>query len=154
MCGGCRVKLVEINKDNWLKTVLLTTNEDGKATVVEKFVASNALSIVQSIYETGWNVRGIQLDGKIIGFTMYGLDEDTKNYWICRLMIDYTQQRKGYGRKVIQLILDEMKQLHDCRSIYLSTEPDNEVAIKLYESFGFQKTGKMNEGEAEFVLKL
>ncbi|MEK4085128.1 GNAT family N-acetyltransferase [Psychrobacillus sp. FSL K6-1415] len=148
------MKLVEINKDNWLKTVLLTTNEDGKATVVEKFVASNALSIVQSIYETGWNVRGIQLDGKIIGFTMYGLDEDTKNYWICRLMIDYTQQGKGYGRKVIQLILDEMKQLHDCRSIYLSTEPDNEVAIKLYESFGFQKTGKMNEGEAEFVLNL
>lgn len=154
MCGGCRMKLVEINKDNWLKTVLLTTNEDGKATVVEKFVASNALSIVQSIYETGWNVRGIELDGKIIGFTMYGLDEDTKNYWICRLMIDYTQQGKGYGRKVIQLILDEMKQLHDCKSIYLSTEPDNEVAIKLYESFGFQKTGKMNEGEAEFVLKL
>lgn len=154
MCGGCRMKLVEINKDNWLKTVLLTTNEDGKATVVEKFVASNALSIVQSIYETGWNVRGIQLDGKIIGFTMYGLDEDTKNYWICRLMIDYTQQGKGYGGKVIQLILDEMKQLHDCRSIYLSTEPDNEVAIKLYESFGFHKTGKMNEGEAEFVLKL
>lgn len=154
MCGGCRMKLVEINKDNWLKTVLLTTNEDGKATVVEKFVASNALSIVQSIYETGWNVRGIELDGKIIGFTMYGLDEDTKNYWICRLMIDYTQQGKGYGRKVIQLILDEMKQLHDCRSIYLSTEPDNEVAIKLYESFGFHKTGKMNEGEAEFVLKL
>lgn len=154
MCGGCRMKLVEINKDNWLKTVLLTTNEDGKATVVEKFVASNALSIVQSIYETGWNVRGIELDDKIIGFTMYGLDEDTKNYWICRLMIDYTQQRKGYGRKVIQLILDEMKQLHDCKSIYLSTESDNEVAIKLYESFGFQKTGKMNEGEAEFVLNL
>lgn len=154
MCGGYRMKLVEINKDNWLKTVLLTTNEDGKATVVEKFVASNALSIVQSIYETGWNVRGIELDGKIIGFTMYGLDEDTKNYWICRLMIDYTQQGKGYGRKVIQLILDEMKQLHDCKSIYLSTEPDNEVAIKLYESFGFQKTGKMNEGEAEFVMKL
>ncbi|WP_427137354.1 GNAT family N-acetyltransferase [Psychrobacillus psychrodurans] len=148
------MKLVEINKDNWLKTVLLTTNEDGKATVVEKFVASNALSIVQSIYETGWNVRGIELDDKIIGFTMYGLDEDTKNYWICRLMIDYTQQRKGYGRKVTQLILDEMKQLHDCKSIYLSTEPDNEVAIKLYESFGFQKTGKMNEGEAEFVLNL
>lgn len=154
MYGGCRMKLVEINKDNWLKTVLLTTNEDGKATVVEKFVASNALSIVQSIYETGWNVRGIELDDKIIGFTMYGLDEDTKNYWICRLMIDYTQQRKGYGRKVTQLILDEMKQLHDCKSIYLSTEPDNEVAIKLYESFGFQKTGKMNEGEAEFVLNL
>ncbi|MFJ8066076.1 GNAT family N-acetyltransferase [Psychrobacillus sp. NPDC096426] len=148
------MKLVEINKDNWLRTVLLTTNEDGKATVIEKFVASNALSIVQSIYETGWIVRGIEVDDKTIGFTMYGLDEDTKNYWICRLMIDHTSQGKGYGREAIQLILDDMKQLEGCETIYLSTEPDNEVAIKLYESFGFQKTGNINEGEAEFVLKL
>jgi len=148
------MKLVEIDKDNWLRTVLLTTNEDGKATVIEKFVASNALSIVQSIYETGWNVRGIEVDDRIIGFTMYGLDEETKNYWICRLMIDYTCQGKGYGREVVQLILNEMKQLNDCHMIYLSTEPDNEKAVTLYESFGFQKTGKINEGEAEFVLKL
>ncbi|MFJ7827626.1 GNAT family N-acetyltransferase [Psychrobacillus sp. NPDC096623] len=148
------MKLVEINKDNWLHTVLLTTNLDGKATVVEKFVASNALSIVQSIYETGWIVRGIEVDGKIIGFTMYGLDEDTKNYWICRLMIDYTRQGKGYGKKAVQLVLDEMKQVDNCEMVYLSTEPDNEVAIKLYESFGFQKTGKINDGEVEFVLTI
>ncbi|MFF2755325.1 GNAT family N-acetyltransferase [Psychrobacillus sp. NPDC058041] len=148
------MKLVEINKDNWLRTVLLTTNEDGNATVVEKFVASNALSIAQSIYETGWIVRGIEVEDKTIGFAMYGLDEDTNNYWICRLMIDYTCQGKGYGREAVQLILDEMKQLDGCETIYLSTEPDNEVAIKLYESFGFQKTGKINDGEAEFVLKL
>ncbi|SDO03987.1 diamine N-acetyltransferase [Psychrobacillus sp. OK028] len=148
------MKLVEINKDNWLHTVLLTTNVDGKATVVEKFVASNALSIVQSNYETGWIVRGIEVDGKIIGFTMYGLDEETKNYWICRLMIDYTCQGKGYGKEAVQLVLDEMKQLDNCEVIYLSTEPNNEVAIKLYESFGFQKTGKINDGEAEFILTL
>lgn len=148
------MKLVEINKDNWLRTVLLTTNENGKATIVEKFVASNALSIVQSIYETGWIVKGVEVDDKIIGFTMYGLDEETKNYWICRLMIDYTCQGKGYGKEVVQLILDEMKQFDDCETVYLSTEPDNEVAIRLYESFGFQKTGKINDGEEEFILKL
>lgn len=154
MNGGLGMKLVEINKDNWLRTVLLTTNGDGKATVLEKFVASNALSIVQSIYETGWIIRGIEVEDKMIGFTMYGLDEDSKNYWICRLMIDHTYQGKGYGREAIQLVVNEMKQLNGCETIYLSTEPDNEVAIKLYESFGFQKTGKINEGEKEFVLKL
>ena len=117
----------------------MTTNKDGKATIVEKFVASNALSIVQSIYENGWIVRGIELDNKIIGFSMYGLDEDTKNYWICRLMIDYAFQGNGYGREAIQLILDEMKQLDGCETIYLSTEPDNEVAIKLYRKLRIPK---------------
>lgn len=148
------MKLVEINKDNWLKTVLLTTNKDGKGTVVEQFVASNALSIAQSVYETGWTVKGIEAEDKLIGFAMYGFDEDTANYWICRFMIDHKSQGKGYGRKAVELVLDELKQLDGCNSIYLSTEPDNEKAIKLYESLGFQKTGNINEGEAEFVLNL
>ena len=148
------MKLVEINKDNWLKTVLLTTNEDGKGTVVEKFVASNALSITQSVYETGWTIKGIEVEDKLIGFAMYGFDEETANYWICRFMIDHKSQGKGYGRKAVELVLDEMKQLDGCNSIYLSTEPENEIAIKLYESLGFQKTGNINEGEAEFVLKV
>lgn len=148
------MKLVEINKDNWLKTVLLTTNKDGKGTVVEQFVASNALSIAQSVYETGWTVKGIEAEDKLIGFAMYGFDEDTANYWICRFMIDHKSQGNGYGRKAVELVLDELKQLDGCNSIYLSTEPDNEKAIKLYESLGFQKTGNINEGEAEFVLNL
>lgn len=148
------MKLVEINEDNWRKIVFLSTNEDGKATIVEKFVASNALSIVQSVYETGWITRGIEVEDKLIGFTMYGLDEETSNYWLCRFMIDHQSQGKGYGRKAIELILNEIKQLDGCESIYLSTEPDNETAIKLYESLGFQKTGKINEGEAEFMLKI
>ncbi|MER2263473.1 MAG: GNAT family N-acetyltransferase [Psychrobacillus sp.] len=148
------MKLVEINKDNWLKTVLLTTNKDGKGTVVEQFVASNALSIAQSVYETGWTVKGIEAEDKLIGFAMYGFDEDTANYWICRFMIDHKSQGKGYGRKAVELVLEELKQLDGCNSIYLSTEPDNEKAIKLYESLGFQKTGNINEGEAEFVLNL
>lgn len=148
------MKLVEINEDNWRKIVFLSTNEDGKATIVEKFVASNALSIVQSVYETGWITRGIEVEDKLIGFTMYGLDEETSNYWLCRFMIDHQSQGKGYGRKAIELILNEIKQLDGCESIYLSTEPDNETAIKLYESLGFQKTGKLNEGEAEFMLKV
>lgn len=148
------MKLVEINDDNWRKIVFLSTNEDGKATIVEKFVASNALSIVQSVYETGWITRGIEVEDKLIGFTMYGLDEETSNYWLCRFMIDHQSQGKGYGRKAIELILNEIKQLDGCESIYLSTEPDNEAAIKLYESLGFQKTGKLNEGEAEFMLKV
>jgi len=148
------MKLVNITKDNWLKTVLLTTNKNGKATVIEEFVASNALSIVQSVFETGWITKGIEVEDKLIGFAMYGFDGETSNYWICRLMIDHTAQGKGYGKEAIGLILEEIKQMEGCDAIYLSTEPENEKAIKLYESFGFVKTGQINEGEAEMLLQL
>ena len=148
------MNLVDITKENWLKTVFLTTNENGHATITEKFVASNALSIVQSVFETGWTIKGIQVDDKLIGFTMYGFSEDLSKYEICRLMIDRRYQEKGYGKRAIGLIIDEMKRIEDCDAIYLSTEPDNELARKLYERFGFKETGEIIEGEVEYCLQL
>ncbi|QFG00251.1 hypothetical protein PB01_16335 [Psychrobacillus glaciei] len=70
------MKLIEITKGNWLKIVFLTTNENGGATITEKFGASNALSIVQSVFETWWITKGIQLGANLVGFTMYGYCED------------------------------------------------------------------------------
>lgn len=148
------MNLVDITKENWLKTVFLTTNENGHATITEKFVASNALSIVQSVFETGWTIKGIQVDDKLIGFTMYGFSEDFSKYEICRLMIDRRYQEKGYGTQAIGLIIDEMKRIEDCYAIYLSTEPENELARKLYERFGFKETGEIIEGEVEYCLEL
>ncbi|MEI4770255.1 GNAT family N-acetyltransferase [Psychrobacillus sp. FJAT-51614] len=148
------MNLVDITKENWLKIVFLTTNENGHATITEKFVASNALSIVQSMFESGWIIKGIQVDEKLIGFTMYGFSEDYSKYEICRLMIDRKYQEKGYGKKAIGMILEEMKKIEDCDAIYLSTEPENGIARKLYESFGFKETGEIIEGEVEYCLKL
>ncbi|WP_391117444.1 hypothetical protein [Psychrobacillus sp. L3] len=70
-----------------MKIVFLTTNENGRTTIAEKFVASNALSIVQSVFETGWITKGIQVGDNIVGFTMYGYCEDLSKYELCRFMI-------------------------------------------------------------------
>ena len=61
------MKLVDITKENWIKVIFLTTNQkvtiqgnrdpydvSDMPTLCEEFVASNALSIVQSVYENGW----------------------------------------------------------------------------------------------------
>lgn len=148
------MELVDITKENWLTTVFLTTNQNGHATITETFVASNALSIVQSMFETGWIIKGIQVDDKLVGFTMYGYSEDNLQYEICRFMIDAVYQGRGYGKAAIPLIMDELKKMDDCNSIYLSTEPENDKARKLYESFGFQETGNIVEGEMEYCLKI
>lgn len=146
------MKLINITRENWLEIVILTTNQDGKATISEEFVASNAVSIVQSVFEEGWIIKGIQVDDALVGFTMYGFPTEHNHYDICRFMIDRNYQGKGYGGQALQLIINELKTNDDCQNIYLSTEPDNERAIKLYESFGFQQTGKVIEGEMEYCL--
>jgi diamine N-acetyltransferase len=61
------------------------------------------------------------------------------SYLIWRLMIDKKYQGKGYGRKALELALDYIRTFPCGKAdiCWLSYEPENEVAKKLYASFGF-----------------
>lgn len=48
---------------------------------------------------------------------------------------------KGIGAALIQTMLDWAKSSKRLRKINLNVQADNEVAIKLYEKFGFEKEG-------------
>ena len=71
-------------------------------------------------------------------------------------MIDKRYQKKGYGREAIKLSLDFIKTFPCGKAEYcwLSYEPENQVAKKLYESFGFEETGDMDGEEIIAKLKL
>ena len=71
-------------------------------------------------------------------------------------MIDKRYQNKGYGKKAMQLALDYIKTFPCGKAEYcwLSYEPENQVAKKLYESFGFEETGDMDGEEIIAKLKL
>ncbi|MGM9949434.1 MAG: GNAT family N-acetyltransferase [Lysinibacillus sp.] len=144
------MRLVEVTAQNWLKVVFLSTSDEMPA-ICEEFVASNALSLVQAQFEPHWVTRAIEVEGTLVGFAMYGFVPEERQYMICRLMIDHKFQGRGYGRKAMELIMAELKKNHDCYAIYLSTEPHNEVAKKLYESLGFKSTNRLIDGEEEFV---
>ena len=146
--------LVDVTKDNWIQVISLTTNENGSHTLVEEFVASNAYSIVQSVYESGWTVKAIENDGTLIGFTMYGFCEEHAVYELCRFMIGRRYQGKGYGEKALEMILAEMKKQFSCTEIYLSTAPDNARGRHIYEKFGFVRTGEVWDEEEVYCLKI
>lgn len=119
------------------------TREEGKT-----FVADNAFSIAQSVFENGWVVKGIQKGSDLIGFTMYGFCEELHAYELCRFMIDERFQGKGYGKCALQIIVDEMFCSYPCDKIFLSTEPGNDKAKHIYEKAGFVMTGEMcGEGD-------
>ena len=79
------------------------------------------------------------------------------NYLIWRFMIDKKYQKKGYGREAMRLALDFIRTFPCGEADYcwLSYEPGNEVARKLYASFGFEEM-QMPESwdEIPAVLKL
>ena len=147
------IYLKEIDENNLLECVLLSTNKDGKNFVFEEFVASNAFSIAQSKVQKGWIVKAIYDDDLMIGFAMYGYCYEYDFYEICRFMIDHKYQGKGYGRRALVKIIEEMKENEECKDIYISFDPKNNIARSLYESLGFIDTEKVLEEELLFKLE-
>ena len=54
-------------------------------------------------------------------------------------MIDKKYQGQGFGKQALKLVLDFIKTFPcgESEACWLSYEPENEVARKLYLSFGF-----------------
>ena len=161
------MKLVDVTKENREDVIFLTTNESitvksgddafeekGMPSLCESHVASNALSIVQSVYEDGWVVKAIEHEGKLIGFTMFGWCEEEQFYELCRLMIDFRYQNRGYGTQAIKMILEEMKSRFGCKEVYLSTGPGNVRAKHVYEKVGFRSEHRMLDDEELFRIVL
>ncbi|WP_394188131.1 GNAT family N-acetyltransferase [Paenisporosarcina quisquiliarum] len=146
------LRLVEITKDNWRDVIRLRSAEDEVNRQFERFIASNTVSLAQASIEGTWTTRAIYHDDQLIGFAMYGYAEELGGYEICRLMIDYTQQGKGYGKQSIALILDELKKIEDCKDVLICFEPENEIAKALYEQVGFDNTGQITHGELVYKL--
>ena len=161
------MNLVDITGENWLDVLFLSTNEaitvkgsgapyeaKGMPSLCEEYVASNALSIVQSVYEDGWVIKAIEHDGKLIGFTMFGWNEEEQFYELCRIMIDLHEQNKGFGTQAIKLILEEMKSRFGCREVCLSTDPENVRGKHVYEKIGFRSEHRMLDDEELFKIVL
>ena len=161
------MQLVDVTKENWEDVVFLSTNETitvkgsgepyeakGMPSLCEEFVASNALSIVQSVFEDGWVIKAIEHEGELIGFTMFGFCEEEGFYELCRIMIDRQHQNKGYGTQAIRMILDEMRSRFGCKEVYLSTDPENAVGRHVYEKIGFRSEHRMLDDEELFKIVL
>lgn len=138
----------------------------------KEFVATNRDSMIDAYFaltEEKFPVYtfGIYLEKKPVGFLMIGYDvpwaEQYYNlprgyYYIWRFMIDKRYQGNGYGREALKLAVDFVKTSPSGKAEYcwLSYEPENEVARKLYLSFGFEEKKELWKEDQEIpaVYKL
>lgn len=141
------ISLREITPENFKECINLKVSE-----AQTNFVASNLMSIAQAkIYPTA-NPFAVYAGDEMVGLVMYGFDEDDQHFYLGRLMIDEKHQGKGYGKAATLEVIERMKQIEDCREIYLSFVPENTGAEKLYSSVGFERTGKSSES-GEVVMR-
>lgn len=157
------VTLRKITLDNRREVFRLEVTEEQK-----RFVASN-LSSAASCYVLATNGGcplpfAIYADEQMVGFVMIvygntGYDQPEMaegNYCVLRLMIGKQFQRRGYGQEAMEKILEYIRTLPagPAKYCWISYEPDNIVAKRLYESFGFRETGEVYNNEPVTVLEL
>ncbi len=146
------LSLAPIGPDNWKQAVLLTTDPERLNPLDQQWVTSNAFSLLQAAYDPAWTCRLVCSDGKPVGFAFFGLWEERGNVpLLCRYMIDVDCQGRGLGAQALPLVLGEMYTLYGPREIYLTVEPENVRAVRLYERFGFRPTGEFDCTEAVYV---
>lgn len=139
------VTLREITPENWRACVKLQVADDQK-----NFVATNAISLVQAAYGGGeWQPRAIYADETMVGFVLYGVEHyEGKDIWfIMRLMIDTTEQGKGYGSAAMHAVLTAMRtRTPQIPDVYISFVPENETARHVYSKLGFVDVGRTPDG--------
>lgn len=119
----------------------------------EDYLTTNEYSLAQAFAMPECRPLAVYDGMTPVGFVMYALDEDDREYWIYRLMTDARFQKRGIGRQALRLAIDEIRKEGGAgRPIFLSFEPDNEVAKRFYMSEGFRPDGRVIDGE--IVLRL
>lgn len=109
------------------------------------------MRIEQAAHLAPWT-EGIFLDCLRVGYLCRVLADATKIYGysvlshgageahILNITVDPQHQRQGYGRRLMQQILDDAAKL-DVDTLLLEVRASNHSAISLYHAFGFNEVG-------------
>lgn len=87
---------------------------------------------------------------------MYGAFEYPNNetrIWLDRFLIDHHFQGKGLGKKMLQALIEHLNKIYNCDRIYLSLYEDNQVALALYQKFGFEFNGELDVNQEKVMVK-
>ena len=118
----------------------------------EKMVAPNAVSIAQAHFNDKAWFRGIYADETPVGFVMLYADDEKPEHFLWRLMISGPHQGKGYGRRAMQHVIEEVRVRPSAGELKASYVPIPGGPWPFYRSLGFEPTGEM-EGD-EVVIRL
>ena len=150
-----RVSLREVTQQNLQAVLALAVREDQA-----HLVASNAKSIAEAYFHPEAWFRAIYAGETPVGFLMLH-DESLRPeprqdgfYYLWRFMIDAAQQRKGYGRRALALLLEHVAGRPNADVLLTSCLPGPGSAEPFYRRFGFEPTGKTPGGEIELQIRL
>ncbi|NRG31504.1 GNAT family N-acetyltransferase [Niallia circulans] len=147
------IKIKEVNSTNYNDIISLSL-KDSQKTYIEP-----PLQCLQDAKDCRYyKPVGLYVDDILIGFAMYGYfpnEENGGRVWLDRYLIDRKYQGQGYGKILLNTLIEHLGVLYNCKEVYLSIYEDNVAAINLYKLFGFHFNGEKDlNGELVMVKKL
>jgi len=143
------VRLVEVGADNWRACAALRATEDQR-----RWVADVTYYLCLCAYGDTWHPLAIEVDDDIVGFLMWGVDDDDASRWIGGLVIDALHQRRGIAKAAMVQAVRLLTSQEGCSGAALSYDPDNQAARSLYAGLGFVKTDETEDEGSEVVSRL
>ena len=123
----------------------------------ERFVSHPIRSLAQAyVYREQCQPFGIYDGDTMVGYVMVVYDYDIPEYDIWHMMIDASNQKRGYGNAALDRVLDyiKTKPFGSSNRVTLTCNKDNIQALNLYKSKGFTETGSADEDEIELSLTM
>ena len=137
------MRLISITEDNWMEVASLSVKEEQK-----KYVAP-AIGILARGYvyrDCNAKIYAFENDGVIVGTALVReFTDEPLGYDLQQFMIDEQYQRKGYGSRALQQILDELRKEGHYDHVELCVKKADTEAIRLYEKHGFVDSGYVDE---------
>lgn len=133
------IEFKDITEDNFEQVLQLELAADQT-----KFVASNLRSLADAwLYRANGDVfpRAIYAGDSLVGFLLLEIDEEESTYLIWRMMIDQVHQGKGYGRAVVEALIEEARRA-GFNTVRADCVKENSVMAKLLEHLAFQSIGQ------------
>ena len=137
------MRLISITEDNWMEVASLSVKEEQK-----KYVAPAIGILARGYVYRDCNVKiyAFENDGVIVGAALVReFTDEPLGYDLQQFMIDEQYQRKGYGSRALQQILDELRKEGHYDHVELCVKKADVEAIRLYEKHGFVDSGYVDE---------
>ena len=141
------VSLREVDRNNFDRVLSLTVRAEQRC-----FVADNLFSLAQAKVQPELIPLAVYYQESHRGFPMYGLDEEEKEWWIYRLMVDALAQGRGIGKEALQLAIERISRDETHSKIFISVEPENARARALYRNMGFLPDDRVVDGEIVYRM--
>jgi diamine N-acetyltransferase len=143
---------MQINETNFIDAFHLELAEGQ-----DRYVSNPVRSLAQAyVYYKQCTPFGIFHGDKMVGYVMVIYDYGIPEYDIWHMMIDRSEQGKGYGRAALQNVLDYIREkpFGDSDRVALTCNKENQTAMKLYLKAVFAPTGRSDEDEIELAMQL